>query len=158
MALGLLAGPALAQETPADNQQVRDAAIQSAQAVGVQSVQPVEGALVLQGISASGGPLLMVVGPAGELLGIATPIALPTPGEADAAAADAAGTGAEAGTTETASDQAAAPAEGEPAEEGFMETQAQPATPGMWDPAAFEGAGQGAGGGTGSGTEEQPQQ
>jgi len=156
-ALGLLAGPVLAQETPADNQQVRDAAIQSAQGVGIQSVQAVEGAFVLEGISAQGGPLLMVVGPAGELLAIATPISVPTPGEEGAAAAGEATTGAAA--TEAGSDQAAAdPAEGEAAQEGFMATQTQPATPGMWDPSAFEGAMQGAGGGAAGGAEEQPQQ
>ena len=164
MTLGFLAGPVLAQEASADNQQVRDAAIQSAQSVGIQSAQPVEGAFVLQGISPQGGPLLMVVGPAGELLDIATPISIPTPAEEEAAAAGA-GAGAEAGATaqtgatDAGSDQAATePAEGEPAEEGFMATQTQPASPGMWDPAAVEGAMQGLGGAAGSGTEEQPQQ
>ena len=151
------AGPVLAQETPADNQQVRDAAIQSAQGVGIQSAQPVEGAFVLQGISPQGGPLLMVVGPAGELLAIATPISTPTPAEEDAAAAGAdAGATAEAGATDAGSEQAATePAEGEPAEEGFMATQTQPASPGMWDPAAVEGALQGLGGAAGSGQGQQ---
>ena len=156
-ALALLAGPVLAQETPVDNQQMRDAAIQSAQSVGIQSAQPVEGAFVLQGISPQGGPLLMVVGPAGELLAIATPISLPTSAEEDAATAGAeAGATAQAGATDAGSEQAATePAEGEPAEEGFMATQTQPASPNMWDPAAVEGAMQGLGGAEGSGQTQQ---
>ena len=154
-ALALLAGPALAQEASADNQQRLDAAIQSAQGVGIQSAQAVERAFVLEGLSPQGGPLLMVVGPAGELLAIATPIGVPTPAEEEVAATGAGAT-AEAGTTDAGSDQAATePAEGEPDEEGFIATQTQPASPGMWDPTAVEGAMLGVGGAAGSGQAQQ---
>ena len=161
-ALALLAAPALAQEAataeqPAaggqqaaaagDPQMMMDTAIQSAEGVGMTSVAAVEGAFVLQGLSATGEPILMAVGPAGELLGIANPLLSPS-------AEQTAATGT--ATAETGSAEAA---EGEPAEEGFMATQTQPASPQMWDPSAFEGHTQGSGGAAGAaaGT-EQPQQ
>jgi hypothetical protein len=125
-ALALSAAPALAQEAATGDQPMRDAAIQSAQGAGMQGVSGLEGAFVLQGMSATGVPVLMVVGPAGELLALATPIVVPTAAAgAEAAAEAAAGAEAEAG---------------EPAEGGYMATQADPASPQMWDPAAVEGA------------------
>jgi hypothetical protein len=144
-ALALLAVPAMAQEAATGDQQIRDTAMQSAQGVGIQDVAAVEGALVLQGISATGLPVLMVVGPSGELLGIANPILSPT-------AEQTAATG-----TATA-EEGAAPTEGEPAESGYMATQAQPAAPQMWDPAAVESALQSPGGAAGGAGTEQPEQ
>ena len=167
-ALALLAVPALAQEattgdqatgTAADQataatgdqqmaaggdpQMMRDAAIQSAEGVGITNVGDLAGAFVLQGTSPTGAPILMIVGPAGELVALATPIAGGVTGveptAADAGAAAGAATGAEAEA-------------GEPAESGFMATQTQPAGSQMWDPAAIEGAMQGLGSGEGTTT------
>lgn len=145
-ALALLAAPAFAQEAttgdqaaapaadqqmPADQQMaagdpqmMRDSAIQSAESVGITQVGDVAGAMVLQGTSPTGLPILMVVGPAGELLALATPLAGAVTGVEPTAA----------GTT------GAEPQAGEPAQEGFMATQTQPASPQAWDPAMVEGA------------------
>lgn len=131
----------------AGDQQILDAAIQSAQGVGIADAQPLEGAFALQGTSPTGTPIIMVVGPAGELLAIATTLMVSPPGGAAGDVTDveptSAETGAEAGTE---------PAAGEPAQEGFMATQTQPASPGMWDPSMVEGAMQGLGGATGETT------
>lgn len=140
-ALALLALPAVAQEAATGDQQMRDAAIQSAQGAGIQDVAAVEGAFILQGLSSSGFPVLMIVGPSGELLGIANPMLSPTAEQTAATGAATAEAGAE-------------PVEGEPAESGFMATQTQPASPQMWDPAMVEGAMQGLGGATGGATTE----
>ncbi len=122
--------------------QIRQGAIQSAQGVGVADAAEVAGAFVLQGTSPTGAPIMMVVGPAGELLALATPFMLAAPGgEAGGAAGgvtDVAPTSAETGSE---------PQAGEAADEGFMATQTQPASPGMWDPAQVDGAMQSMGGG-----------
>ena len=109
----------------------------------MQDVAALEGAFVLQGISATGMPILMVVGPAGELLGLANPILAPSAEQTAATGTATAEEGAEAG---------------EPAESGYMATQTQPASPQMWDPEAVEGALQSLGGTAGGAATEQPEQ
>ncbi|TNC60393.1 hypothetical protein [Rubellimicrobium roseum] len=126
-ALGLMAGAAAAQDAgTGGDQQMRDTAIQNAQTVGIPDAQHLEGAVVLQGTSSTGTPILVVVGPAGELLALANPMAPPSGAAPQAAPA-------------SDGSAAAEPAPGEPAEEGFMATQTQPMEPQMWDPAAVEG-------------------
>jgi len=126
-ALALMNAPVLAQDAASGDQQMRDTAIQSAQGVGLQDVRGMEGAIVLEASTSRGMPVLVVVGPAGELLGLATPVAV-------------LGAGPAAGTAAGAEGASAEPAAGEPAESGFMATQADPASPQMWDPAGVEGA------------------
>lgn len=145
-ALALLGSSALAQEAASGDQPMRDAAIQSAEGVGIQGVSGVEGAFVLQGISPTGMPILMIVGPAGELIAIAMPLVAPA-----AAAGGETGTGAEAAGAE------AEPEAGEPAESGFMATQTQPASPQMWDPAMIESAMQSLGSEGGGAATQTPQ-
>lgn len=125
--LALMNAPALAQDTTSGDQQMRDTAIQSAQGAGLRDVRGMDGAIVLEASTSGGMPVLVVVGPAGEFLGLATPIA--ALGRAPAT------------TTALATEGASAePAGGEPADSGFMATQADPASPQMWDPAGVEGA------------------
>ena len=66
----------------------------------------------------------MIVGPSGELLALAAPLP--------------ADSGAKTGSTESQDGSEAATEAGEPAESGFMATQAQPASPQMWDPSSVE--------------------
>jgi hypothetical protein len=123
-ALGLMAGAALAQEvdpTAGAGQAAQDAAVQSAQAAGFADAQPLEGAFVLQGTSPTGSPILMVVGPGGELLALANMMAMP------------------GATAPAAAEAGAEPEAGEAADEGFMATQTAPAEPGMWATEAIAG-------------------
>jgi hypothetical protein len=118
-ALALSAAPAWAQDTgsgEAPDQAMRDQAMQSAEGAGMQDVGDVPGAFVLQGTTAAGVPVMMIVGPTGELLALAAPV----------------------GAFQPASGEAPQP--GEPAESGYMATQAQPASPQVWDPALVEAA------------------
>lgn len=141
-ALALLTAPALAQESAtgaaAPDQQAREMAMQSAEGVGMQNVGDVEGAFVLQGVSPTGTPIMMVVAPTGELLALAAPIGgMKPPAGTDPAAAPQAG-GAPASEAPASGAPAEAPPPGEPAQSGFMATQANPASPQMWDPATVE--------------------
>lgn len=94
-ALALMNAPVLAQDAASGDQQMRDTAIQSAQGVGLQDVRGMEGAIVLEASTSRGMPVLVVVGPAGELLGLATPVAVLGAGPAAGTAAGAEGASAE---------------------------------------------------------------
>ena len=110
----------------ASSASVSDAAISQAEQVGIQNVEPVQGAAVLKGASPSNAELYMIVGPSGELLALAAPLPGQSGGQTDSA-----GSGVSAGDYPDAA---------EPAQSGYLATQTQPATPNMWDPGAVEGA------------------
>lgn len=105
----------------------RQSATQQAEQLGMQGVREVQGAFVLEGTSPTATPIFMIVGPNGELLALAAPIA----------------PSGQAGTPTGATEGQATgdtPEAGEPAQSGYMATQTQPASPNMWDPAMVEGA------------------
>lgn len=105
-----------------------EAAKGQAEQAGMQQVQPMQGITVLKGKSANQEDVFMIVGPSGELLALAAPLPAQS-GNSESNSAPA----------ETAQDASDTPPEaGEPAESGFMATQAQPASPNMWDPATVE--------------------
>lgn len=103
-----------------------EAARTQAEQAGMQQVEAMEGTTILRGKSANNADVYMIVGPSGELLAIAAPL----PGSSGSGSS-------EDGSADQKSSDIASEA-GEPAESGFMATQAQPATPNMWDPAAVE--------------------
>lgn len=105
----------------------QQAAMQKAEQVGIQNARAVDGAFVLEGSSPTATPMFLIVGPTGDLLAIATPLA-PMP------AATQGGSGAGQSGTSTS------PQAGQPAQSGFMATQTSPASPDMWDPVAVENA------------------
>ena len=106
------------------NGQSIDAAKNQAEQSGMQGVEPVQGATILKGKASTNADVYMIVGPSGELLALAAPLP--------------ANSGAKTGSTESQDGSEAAPEAGEPAESGFMATQAQPASPQMWDPSSVE--------------------
>lgn len=106
------------------NGQSIDAAKNQAEQSGMQGVEPVQGATILKGKASTNADVYMIVGPSGELLALAAPLP--------------ADSGAKTGSTESQDGSEAAPEAGEPAESGFMATQAQPASPQMWDPSSVE--------------------
>ncbi|TGN43640.1 hypothetical protein E4L95_20445 [Paracoccus liaowanqingii] len=114
-------------EATSSNASSSDAAKSQAEQAGMQDVEAMLGTTILKGKSATNADVYMIVGPSGELLAVAGPL----PGQSG-------------GSSQSASDgqgsAATAPEAGEPAQGGFMATQAQPATPNMWDPAAVEQA------------------
>ena len=116
------------------------AAMQKAEQVGIEHARAVDGAFVLEGSSPTATPMFLIVGPTGDLLAIAAPLAT-TPAAAQG--------GSGAGQSDTST----APQAGQPAQGGFMATQTSPASPDMWDPVAVENAMQrlelGAGGAAG---------
>lgn len=128
LGLALAATPLWAQQP---QEAGSEAAKNEAEKVGMRDVEEVTGSSVLKGTSATDSVLYMIVGPAGNLLALAAPLPAPS-GSAEGSAAQAAPSGNE--------NTGAASKAGEPAEEGFMATQAQPATPNMWDPVAVESA------------------
>lgn len=100
-------------------------AMRQAEQAGMQGVEAMQGTTILKGKSSTNADVYMIVGPTGELLALAAPL----PG----------GSGTTEASTDGQEGSQQAPAKaGEPAESGFMATQAQPATPNMWDPAAIE--------------------
>lgn len=107
-----------------------DAAKRKAEQAGMQNVQSVEGATVLEGSTSTIAKVFMIVGPEGDLLAVATPLPVPATNQ----------TGSGSGSTKDKDTSAQMPEAGEPAQSGYMATQTRPATPGMWDPAAVEGA------------------
>ena len=140
--LALFVAPALAQDTSqssgttqsgesmqsagaSDGGDAHAAAVQSAQDVGLQNVRSLDSAFVLEGDMQSGTQIYMIVGQAGELLAVATPLS---------------SQGAAGASGETGAQTNAEPVPGEPAQSGYMATQVNPATPGMWDPVQVEGA------------------
>lgn len=137
--LALAAGPLWAQHSQdsASTQAAgSEAAKSQAEKVGMRNVEDVKGSSVLKGTSPADTVLYMIVGPAGELLALATPL----PGSSGhPAASDAQGssTGEGSNSGSQAASNSASKA-GEAAESGYMATQAQPAMPNMWDPAAVE--------------------
>ena len=104
----------------------RQDAMQKAEQVGIQDARAVEGAFVLQGTSPTATPILLIVGPSGELLAIAAPLVAPSATQSGSASG-------QSGTSTT-------PQAGEPAQSGYMATQTNPASPDMWDPVAVESA------------------
>ena len=106
------------------NGQSIDAAKNQAEQSGMQGVEPVQGATILKGKASTNADVYMIVGPSGELLALAAPLP--------------ANSGPKTGSTESQDGSEAAPEAGEPAESGFMATQAQPASPQMWDPSSVE--------------------
>ena len=106
------------------NGQSIDAAKNQAEQSGMQGVEPVQGATILKGKASTNADVYMIVGPSGELLALAAPLP--------------ADSGAKTGSTESQDGSEAATEAGEPAESGFMATQAQPASPQMWDPSSVE--------------------
>ena len=129
LGLALAAPPLWAQQLQETGS---EAAKTQAEKAGMRDVEEVTGTSVLKGTSGTDSVLYMIVGPAGDLLALAAPLpASPTSSE-----------GSETQTAPSGDDSGtgAAPEAGEPAEGGFMATQAQPATPGMWYPAAVESA------------------
>jgi hypothetical protein len=133
--IALLAAPVVAQETSdvtgamegAMNGDVRQSAITNAEGAGIQNVRALDEAVVLEGTMSTGMQIYMVVGPSGELLGLATPMSPMGGGGVTGGIGGeaAAGIGGEAAGEE--------PQNGEAAAEGFGATQAQPASPEMWD-------------------------
>ena len=106
------------------NGQSIDTAKNQAEQSGMQGVEPVQGATILKGKASTNADVYMIVGPSGELLALAAPLP--------------ADSGAKTGSTESQDGSEAATEAGEPAESGFMATQAQPASPQMWDPSSVE--------------------
>lgn len=106
------------------NGQSIDAAKNQAEQSGMQGVEPVQGATILKGKASTNADVYMIVGPSGELLALAAPLP--------------ANSGPKTGSTESQDGSEAAPGAGEPAESGFMATQAQPASPQMWEPSSVE--------------------
>ncbi|MFC0202580.1 hypothetical protein [Paracoccus rhizosphaerae] len=105
-----------------------EAARGQAEQAGMQQVQPMQGTTVLRGKSENQADVFMIVGPSGELLALAAPLPEQSGDSGNGSSPEA-----------SAQDSPDTPPEaGEPAESGFMATQAQPASPNMWDPATVE--------------------
>ena len=124
--------PAVTQENAAtaDDKATRDAAAKNAETAGLKDVTVLDRAFVLQGTNAAGNPVFLIVDPPGVLVGIGGPL------DASDNAAD--GTASTTTTSDAGTSESVAEKAGEPAKSGYMATQAQPATPGMWDPEGVE--------------------
>ncbi len=125
------------------DRQARDNATRSATQAGMTNVAVIDRAFVLEGTNSAGNKVYMIVNPPGVLVGIGGPVetasADMTSGSATSDASDAA---AKADMTVTGSiskdDASDKPQAGEPADSGYMATQAQPASPAMWNTEAME--------------------
>lgn len=127
------------------DRQARDNATRSATQAGMTNVAVIDRAFVLEGTNSAGNKVYMIVNPPGVLVGIGGPVETASAdmnsGSATSNASDTAAK-ANADMTVTGSiskdDASDKPRAGEPADSGYMATQAQPASPAMWDIEAMD--------------------
>lgn len=120
--------PSSETSTTTDQADNTEAARGQAEQAGMEQVQPVQGTTVLKGKSSNQDDVYMIVGPSGELLALAAPLPAQSSANGNSSPSE--------GGAQSSSNMP--PEAGEPAESGFMATQAQPASPNMWDPATVE--------------------